>query len=144
MKRILITGLCLMLASAYGCQSNEIPESSLLSSDDLVGAAHATYVNRLRAVKDGPPDPTNEIYSRYWADGIKALNPVKVYTHRINMVVVQRISEGIEEGKYICIPISSYLPMTGDDGFVFSPEPLNGNTYTLGNGVFDFKRSTSK
>jgi hypothetical protein len=144
MKHVLLAGLCLMLLAACGCQSNEDPESSSLFSDDLVGAAHATYVTRLRAVKGGIPDPTNEIYSTYWADGIKALNPIKVYKHRTNIVVVQRISEGIEEGKYICIPISSYLPMTGDDGFVFSPEPLNGNTYTLGNGVFDFKRSTNK
>jgi hypothetical protein len=108
-----------------------------------VEAAHTTYVNRLRAVKGGTPDPTNEIYSRYWADGIKALNPVKVYTHRINMVVVQRISNGIEEGKYIVIPISSYMPMTGDDGFVFSPEPLKGKTYTLIR-VLDFKRTISE
>ena len=83
-------------------------------------------------------------YPTYWADGIKALNPIKVYTHRINLVVVQRIGDGIEEGKYIYIPISSYLPKTGDDGFTFSPEPMNGNIYTLGNGVFDFKRTRSK
>jgi hypothetical protein len=143
MKRILLTGLCLMLPAAYGCQSNEVPESSVQSCDDLVEAAHATYVTQLRALKGGTPDPTNEIHSRYWADGIKALNPIKVYKHRINIVVVQRIRDGIEEGKYIYIPISSYLPMTGDDGFVFSPDPVSDNTYTLGNGVFDFKRTTS-
>jgi len=143
MKRVLLAGLCLMLAAACGCQSNEAPESSSLSRDDLVEAAEATYVARLRAVKGGTPDPTNEIYSTYWAGGIKALNPIKVYTHRVNIVVVQAISDGTEEGKYIVIPISSYLPMTGDDGFVFSPEPLNGNTYTM-SWVFDFKRTISK
>ncbi|MCP4262535.1 MAG: hypothetical protein GY774_34285 [Planctomycetes bacterium] len=144
MKHVLLAGFCLMLPAACGCQSNEDPESSSLSlfSDDLVGAAEATYVARLRAVKGGIPDLTNEIYSTYWADGIKALNPIKVYTHRINIVVVQRISDGTEEGKYIVIPISSYLPMTGDDGFVFNPEPLNGNTYNM-SWVFDFKRTIS-
>jgi len=121
-----------------------IPETSLFSREDLVEAAYATYLARRDATRGGTKDPTNEIYSTYWADGIKALNPVKVYTHRINIVVVQCISNETEEGKYIVIPISSYLPMTGDDGFVFSPEPLNGNTYTLGNGVFDFKRTRSK
>ncbi|MCP4262470.1 MAG: LamG domain-containing protein [Planctomycetes bacterium] len=109
----------------------------------LVEAAEATYLACLDATRGGTNDPTNEIYSTYWADGIKALNPVKVYTHRINMVVVQHISNGTEEGKYIVIPISSYMPMTGDDGFVFSPEPLNGNTYTM-SWVFDFKRTRSK
>jgi len=143
MKRILLTGLCLMLPAAYGCRSNEVPESGLLSADDLVEAAHATYVTRLRALKGGTPDLTDEIDSAYWADGIKALNPIKVYLHRINIVVVQRISDGIEEGKYIFIPISSYLPMTGDDGFVFSPDPMGGKTYSLGNRVFDFKRTRS-
>jgi len=144
MKHVLLAGLCLMLLAACGCQSNEDPESSSLFTDDLVGDAEATYVARLRATKGGTPDPTNEIYSTYWADGIKALNPIRVYTHGVNIVVVQRISDGTEEGKYICIPISSYLPMTGDDGFVFSPEPRSGNTYSLGNGVFDFKRTRSK
>ena len=38
MKRILLAGFCLMLPAAYGCQSNEVPESSLLSADDLVEA----------------------------------------------------------------------------------------------------------
>lgn len=143
MKRVLLAGLCLTLLAGCGCQSNEAPESSSLSRDDLVEAANATYSARRDATKGGTKDPTNEIYSTYWADGIKALNPVKVYTHRINMVVVQRISNGTEEGKYIVIPISSYMPMTGDDGFVLSPEPLNDNTYTM-SWVFDFKRTRSK
>ena len=145
MKQVLLAGLCLMLLAACGCQSNEVPESPSLSPDDLVEAASATRRARRDATRGGTRDPTNELYPTYWADGIKALNPIKVYAHRTNIVVVQRISsDGTEEGKYICIPISSYLPMTGDDGFVFSPEPLNGNTYTLHNkGVFDFKRTPS-
>ena len=144
MKKLLLAGLCLALLAGCGCRSNEEPESSLLLPEDLVEAAEATYVARLRAVKGGTPDATDEIYPAYWADGIKALNPIKVYKHRVNIVVVQRINDGVEEGKYIYIPISSYLPMTGDDGFVFSPEPLSGNKYTLWNkGVFDFKRTTS-
>ena len=145
MKHVLVAGLCLMLPAACGCQSNEDAESSLLSPEDLVEAAYATYLARRNATRGGTRDPTNEYYPTYWADGIKALNPIKVYKHKNNIVVVQRISDGTEEGKYICLPISSYMPMTGDDGFVFSPEPLSGNKYTLpNNGVFDFKRTTSK
>jgi hypothetical protein len=145
MKTVLLTGLCLMLLATCGCQSNEAPESLSLLPDNaaLVEAASATRQARMNATRGGTRDPTNEYYPTYWADGIKALNPIKVYAHKTNIVVVQRISsDGTEEGKYIRIPISSYLPMTGDDGFVFSPEPLNGNTYTLhNNGVFDFKRT---
>jgi hypothetical protein len=140
MKHVPLAGLCLMLLGACGCQSNEIPRSR----DDLMGDAHATYAARARAVNAGTETLTTEIPSTYWADRIKALNPIKVYTHRANMVVVERISNGTEEGKYICIPISSYLPETGDDGFAFSPDPKSGDTHTLGNGVFDFKRTRSK
>ena len=74
----------------------------------------------------------------------KSLHPVKVYTHRVNIVVVQRMRGETEEGKYIYIMISSYLPQSGDDGFVFSPNPRSGNTYSLGDGVFDFKRTRSR
>ena len=164
MKHVLVAGLCLMLPAAcgcqsnedaessslfpddiVGCQSNEDAESSLLSPEDLVEAAYATYLARRNATRGGTRDPTNEYYPTYWADGIKALNPIKVYKHKNNIVVVQRITDGTEEGKYICLPISSYMPMKGDDGFVFSPEPFSGNKYTLpNNGVFDFKRTTTK
>ena len=133
-----------MLLGGCGRESKEEAESISPAGDDLKQDAWATLVARQRATRGGTKDPTNEIYPTYWADGIKALNPIKVYTHRVNIVVVQRISDGVEEGKYIYIPISSYLPMTGDDGFVFSPEPLSGNTYTLGDGVFDFKRTINK
>jgi len=144
MKHVLLAGLCLMLPAACGCQWNKDSESSSLSPDYIVEAAHATYAAYVRAIQGGTRDPTNEIDSKYWADGIKALKPIKVYMHMINIVVVQSISDGVEEGKYIHIPVSSYLPMTGDDGFVFTPEPLSSSSYNLGNGVFDFKRTISK
>ena len=145
MKHVIAAGLCLMLLAACSRQSHEDAVSLSLSAEELVEAAKATYLARLKATRGGTPDPTNEYYPTYWSDGIKALNPVKVYNHRINMVVVQRITDGTEQGKYICLPISSYLPMTGDDGFTFSPEPLNGNRYTLwNNGVFDFQRTITE
>jgi hypothetical protein len=39
-----------------------------------------------------------------------------------------------------CIPVSSYLPQSGVDGFELTPNARIGNTHSLGNGVFDFKR----
>lgn len=79
---------------------------------------------------------SDEIPPTYWADRIKALHPLRVYTHRANIVVVQKIVGDIEEGKYITIIISSYIPQTGDDGFEFIPNPRTE--------VYDFKRIRSK
>ena len=144
MKHILLAGLCLMLLAGYGCQSNTGPDSPSLLADDVAGDAHATYAAHVRAINAGTEKASAEIPAAYWADRIRALNPIKVYTHRVNIVVVQRDSDGTEEGKYIYIPVSSYLPHTGDDDFVFSPNPRSGDTYTLGDGVFDFKRTRNK
>lgn len=119
MKHVLLAGLCLILLAVCGCQSNESPQSPSLFPDDITGDAQATYAAYVQAINAGTETLTSEIPSTYWADRIKALNPIKVYTHRINIVVVQGISNGTEEGKYIYIPISSYLPQTGDDGFFF-------------------------
>lgn len=144
MRHALLAGLCLMQLSTCGCQSNEGPKSPSLFPDDITGDAQATHAAYVRAIDAGAETLTTEIPSTYWADRIRALNPIKVYTHRINIVVVQRISDGTEEGKYIYIPISSYLPHTGDDGFAFSPDPKSGDIYTLGSGVFDYKRTRSE
>jgi len=85
-------------------------------------------------------EPSNTIPPLYWADKIKALDPLKVYTHRVNIVVVQDQYSSVESGKYISIPISSYLPMSGDDGFVFTPDPRSGNEYHAA-AVLDFVRT---
>ena len=70
-----------------------------------------------------------EIRSQYWTEPIKALRPVRVYMHHYNLVLVQKMSGEVEEGKYISSPISSYLPKSGDDGFILSPNPKHGNMY---------------
>ena len=115
--------------------------SALPSADGLSAAAYGTYIDYRNGVRAGAENRQDEIPQKYWAPPIKALNPVKVYLHRVNVVVVQRVHDGIEEGKYIHILISSYLPLTGDDGFEFTPNPLNGNKYDLGDGGLDFKRT---
>jgi len=40
--------------------------------------------------------------------------------------------------------LSPYRPMTKEGGFLLSPNPMSGNMYTLGDGVFDFKRTRTK
>ena len=108
--------------------------------DTLEGAAHQTYAAHVRAVNAGETDLSGVIPPLYWAEKIKKLNPIRVYTHRVNIVVVQKVFDNVEEGKYIPIPVSSYLPMSGEDGFVFTPNPKKGNKYYLSE-VFDFIRT---
>jgi len=76
----------------------------------------------------------------YWDPGIQRLHPVRVYTHRVNLVVVERVNDGLEHGKYIYLPISSFRPVSAwfshkhaVDGFVFRP--------ALGEGVFNYART---
>ena len=139
-----IVGIALtMLCCASGCRSTPKPTAPLYP-DELVRDATKTYAAYVNAVNAGTEEPGADIPPAYWAERIKALQPLKVYTHRVNIVVVQHITDGIEEGIYIYIPISSYLPEPGDDEFEFTPNPKTGNTYTLGDGVFEFKRTRTK
>ena len=82
----------------------------------------------------------SEIPPAYWDPGIQRLHPVKVYTHRVNLVVVQSVRDGEEHGKYIYLPVSSFRPVSAwfshkhtVDGFVFRPG--------FGYGVFNFTRT---
>jgi len=117
----------------------------------LVKAALETYNHFVRAVnageeKSSPTIPNKywdkepTIPNKYWDKEMKALDPVRIYTHMVNVVVVQRESDTLEEGKYIYLPISSYLPQSGDDGFTFTPNPLENEKYHLGPGIFDYRR----
>ena len=92
---------------------------------DLGSAAWNTYASYQKAVKAGEErtvGPEPEIPAKYWSDPIKALNPVRVYLFGLNVVVVQRIKDGTEEGKYITTLISSSIGVTGVGGFVITEE----------------------
>ncbi len=140
MKRLSIVGLCLMLLSLFGCRKDERSTSSSALAETLVGEAHKTHIAYVKGRNHQGVEIPYNIPSVYWADGIRTLDPACVYLHKGNVVVVQTDSDGVERGKYICIPISSYLPMTGEDGFTFRPDPRKGDTFSPGRCVFDFER----
>lgn len=142
--RLLIAILCGVgcLIGLSACTTQPSSKEVSLWACPLAKAASRTRAAHVRAINAGNETHSTEIPKCYWSDGIKNLHPIRVYTHRVNIVVVQKLSDKVEEGKYIYVPESSYLPMSGDDGFTFSPNPLNGNTYNSGNGVFEFKRRT--
>jgi hypothetical protein len=136
--------LALIIFFLFGvssCRTKSSVGNTDLSTSTLAEAAHLTLSSRVRAIHAGESSSSTEIPLQYWAQAIKDLKPIKVYTHRVNIVVVQKVRDNVEEGKYIYIPVSSYLPMDGDDGFVFQPNPLKGNQYHLGDGIFDYQRT---
>jgi hypothetical protein len=95
----------------------------------------------------GGTDPSLDERDRLYHRGgacRNALAGIAPVSARVNIVVVQKIAGDVEEGKYIYIPVSSYLPQPGDDGFEFKPNPKIGETYILGNGIFDYTRTRGK
>jgi len=120
--------------AAAGCGRNPEAGEGNFAGLDLAIAGLQTYARYIKAVNAGTQVRSDEIGPEYWAEEIKKLRPIKVYQHRCNMVVVQNVSPGREEGKYICTMISSYAPQSGEDGFAFSE---------VGSSVYDFTRVTN-
>lgn len=75
--------------------------------------------------------PSGNIDPELWTKEIQRFKPIRVYGHRMNIVVVLSESYEAEDGLYIYIPISSYFPRDGDDGFTFKH---------LGDGVHTYRR----
>lgn len=132
--------ILVLMFGLSACQKKSSIDNTALSTSELAESAYQTYSRYVRAINAGEEVANPEIPERYWSEPIRELKPIKVYTHRVNMVVVQKIRDGVEEGKYIYTPVSSYLPMDGIDGFTYKPNPLKGNRYHLGDGILDYQR----
>jgi hypothetical protein len=136
-----ILGMILFFAASTASQTPDPSQSNPFSSSKLVNAAWKTYNSFVQRDQSSPDRAACvDIPSKYWAEQIKALNPIKVCTHRVNIAIVLRVHDNVEEGKYVCILISSYLPQNGDDGFEFTPNPQKDGKFYSGGPVFDFKR----
>ncbi len=55
-----------------------------------------------------------------WPEAIRALRPLRVYYDRANVAIALSREHGVEQGLYIYVPVSSYLPCDGD-GWRFEP-----------------------
>lgn len=131
--RSLIVFLCLLgcLFVFFGCKKKPGSEDAGIIPDNLAIAALQIHARYIKAVNSGVQKPSDEISKKYWTDEIKRLNPIKVYRHGTNIVVVQKATANRQEGLYIILMISSYAPNSGDDGFTFTD---------LGNSVYKFER----
>ena len=81
----------------------------------LVSDATWTLRRSITPEKEAPM----EIPKECWVGSIGKLNPIRVYNHRFNLVVVLNSSETSENGLYISALQSSYGPRDGDDNFKF-------------------------
>ena len=128
-------GTCLAVSYAVislaGCHGINRQGKYRLCPNRLTAAAYDTYTHRHVATSDEGHVPPYYLPLECWAKPIRDLNPLYVYKHRINIVVVLQRSRESEEGLYLCIPVSSYDPSGGDDVFEFTE---------IDDGVYSFKR----
>ena len=98
-------------------------------------AADTTVQDCFRAIKDKQGELFNkkfvEIPEEFWAERIRDLKPIKVYTvENSHLVVVQSIVDGVEEGKYIHLGYASKLGFTcGSYGFICTQGNPNLEAY---------------
>ena len=127
---ILLISMLLISVALTSCGSSEQQVASLYDSP-LQKAASETSFAYLTAVRDGLESRSEEIPQKFWSEELRPLNPIRVYTHNVNIVIVQKENTAMEKGRYVYIPISSYLPRDGDDGFTFK---------TLEDGTYGYER----
>jgi len=140
-KWITMLGVMLLLPMFSAGQTDNTSEKATIRPDSLGNAFYQLYKNYQSAVRAGLEKESEnstefEIPLKYWTESIKALNPVKVYQHSGNIVIVLRIQDGAEQGWYVPTSLSFREPFLGiqrDDGFTFTG-------HDFGHG-YEFKRA---
>ncbi len=132
--------LLVLAVVAGGCQRPTQPVSFYSSALQVDALKTCLAVG-----KNGDVRFKEDIPSVYWAERIKALRPLNVYSHRSNIVVVQKLTGAREEGLYINLPISSYVPEAHVDGFEFVPDAASAKAYgyTDGHDVWHYTRNSA-
>ena len=98
---------------------------------DLMDAVQKMHDDYYDAVFSGKTPRSGDIPDRYWSELIKALHPIKVYDDLGNTVVVQKIVNGVEYGKYIGSVLSSHYP---------GPEFIRSRSNTNIPGMRDYQK----
>lgn len=91
----------------------------------LVRDAWQTHARQVRATRTSE----GEVPPELWGDALKELKPLRVYFHRVNVVAVLRSDGRTEEGLYVSLPISSFIPTQGTDGFAYTPVAREVSAY---------------
>jgi hypothetical protein len=74
----------------------------------IVAAANNAYKLHVKGPrKNVAPDGIDK---DHWGDAIARLKPVRVRNDNVNIAIVLAEKDGVEEGLYVSLPISSYIP----------------------------------
>ncbi|HEX8373298.1 MAG TPA: hypothetical protein VF585_10990 [Chthoniobacterales bacterium] len=119
-----IFALCLTFTSA--AETNKKRPAPALSTEMV----DASYELHRAAVRRGLGDQ-HLIPHEDWPPEIRRLKPVVVYSDRANLAIVLSRTETKESGLYVFLPVSSYIPTTGN-GWQFETQP---------NGIYRFTRT---
>ncbi len=125
---VALAGLVLVLAGG-AAETDHARLVQEIGPEALVSGAWKTQIALVQVEKRGTD---GDIPQACWAEPIRRLNPLRVYLHRVNVVVVTKEDKQGEMGLYICIPISSFIPREGDDGFRY--------TQVLARDIQEFRR----
>lgn len=119
----------------------EAPGPAATATPDLDQAAMQMVVafNQSDAIRSN--GPFLEIPPGLWADPIQALNPLRIYWHNNNLAIVLSEADDVEQGLYLGVPISSYMPQNDDlvtfheqaDGTLHFSKTAKGNAQPLVN-----------
>ncbi|WP_386065972.1 hypothetical protein ACFJIW_15620 [Tahibacter sp. UC22_41] len=125
MSRLRIVVGSVLIALATAVHAHDIDVGVTLPADALLPGWQAAAMEGKDALV---PD-------RYWGPSLKALAPIRIYRHRVNVAVVLAETADEESGVYFVVAESSCLPVDspgrsfhrrpGHDelGFTFSRQP---------------------
>ena len=105
--------LCFVASVAGGtAQDRKFPTPGKSEREAIVAAANQAIRTYLKG--DPKHRRAEEIPRESWGEAILRLKPLRVRNDRVNVAIVLREVDGVEEGLYVSIPISSYAPTVGD------------------------------
>ncbi len=126
----------LSVCALCGCHARQ--ETGPVASGPSAATASVRTAD-LRPVAGMP-----HVIQRY-SDFTNALQPLRVYSHNGNTVLVLSDARGQESGQYLLSAFASYLPFDGQDGFRFRgrliPTYVEGGPDTRLALVLDYARS---
>lgn len=107
-----------LLSTLFLCNCNNTDSddvsNDLKMDENLISAAIETSTEFNASGVQRTIYQFNEIPNEFWASGIETMDPIKVYSHNSNIAIVLTDSESEEEGIYVYVPFSSYLPESDD------------------------------